>query len=119
MRVFSPGSSDKAAGTGTSPMASDLPRVLFFAFYYPPANTSGVQRAVRWSKYLPEFGYRPIVICASTEGVLEGNEDIIYVPNRETETAAGRQSRLAARVQRFAPYNDQLPWVPHAVAAAE
>jgi hypothetical protein len=95
-------------------------RVLFFAYYYFPWNTSGVQRAARWAKFLPRYGYRPTVICSSTEGVLEGRPDMVHVPNPETEKIAGAQARRVEFVQRkFLPYNDQLPWVPHAVAAAD
>jgi hypothetical protein len=100
-------------------MPDSLRRVLFFAFYYPPANTSGVQRAVRWAKYLPKYGYQPVVICSSEEGALPDRDDVYYVPNAATEAVAARQSRLAAMAQRIGPYNEQLPWTPHAVAAAE
>jgi len=40
-------------------------RVLLIAFQYPPlAGTSGVQRALRFSQYLPEFGWEAIVLTA-------------------------------------------------------
>ena len=43
-----------------------LPRVLLFAFHFPPDNASGAARPNRFFKYLPEFGYQPEVITAAS-----------------------------------------------------
>lgn len=37
-------------------------RVLFVSYYYPPAGGSGVQRALKFSRYLPEFDWEPVVL---------------------------------------------------------
>jgi glycosyltransferase involved in cell wall biosynthesis len=37
-------------------------RVLFFAYYFPPIGGGGVQRTVKFCRYLVEFGYQPIVV---------------------------------------------------------
>jgi glycosyltransferase involved in cell wall biosynthesis len=37
-------------------------RVLFVAYHFPPLGGGGVQRAVKFARYLPEFGYEPVVI---------------------------------------------------------
>jgi hypothetical protein len=40
-------------------------RALMVAFHYPPAfGSSGVQRALKFSQYLPEFGWLPLVLTA-------------------------------------------------------
>jgi glycosyltransferase involved in cell wall biosynthesis len=40
-------------------------RVLMVAFHYPPAfGSSGVQRALKFSQYLPESGWLPVVLTA-------------------------------------------------------
>ncbi|TVZ51714.1 glycosyltransferase family 4 protein [Dokdonia sp. Hel_I_53] len=36
-------------------------KVLIIAYYWPPAGGPGVQRWLKFVKYLPEFGYEPIV----------------------------------------------------------
>ena len=36
--------------------------VLFIVYYFPPMGASGVQRPVKFVKYLPEFGWKPIVL---------------------------------------------------------
>jgi Glycosyltransferase Family 4 len=95
--------------------------VLLFAFYYPPDNTSGVQRAVRIAKYLPHHGHRCYVVCSSHKGCEPATGSALHVPNEITRTVQtlAREHR-AARIQRAVlPYNEELPWVPHALAAAE
>ncbi|WP_405237838.1 glycosyltransferase [Lentisalinibacter orientalis] len=61
-----------------------MPRVLMVAYHFPPASgTSGVQRALRFASYLPDFGWEPIVLTA-TPGVYEHhNPDLLSeVPRR-------------------------------------
>ena len=44
--------------------ASPELRVLVIAYYFPPMGLSGVQRTMKFVKYLPECGWRPIVLTA-------------------------------------------------------
>jgi len=37
-------------------------KVLFLAFYYPPLGGIGVQRTIKFIKYLPGLGYQPFVV---------------------------------------------------------
>ena len=40
-------------------------RVLMIAFHYPPMRgSSGIQRTLKFSQYLPEFGWEPVVLTA-------------------------------------------------------
>lgn len=42
-------------------------RVLIISFYYPPdLSSSGVLRTLKFSKYLPEFGWQPVVLTVRT-----------------------------------------------------
>ncbi|HET7306577.1 MAG TPA: glycosyltransferase [Gammaproteobacteria bacterium] len=42
-------------------------RVLLIAYHYPPCQeSSGYLRALAFSRYLPEFGWAPLVLTAST-----------------------------------------------------
>lgn len=36
--------------------------VLIIAYYFPPMGLSGVQRTLKFVKYLPQFGWKPIVL---------------------------------------------------------
>lgn len=37
-------------------------KILFIAYHFPPAGGGGVQRSLKFVKYLPESGYLPIVL---------------------------------------------------------
>ncbi len=41
-----------------------MKNVLFIGYHFPPTGGSGVQRALKFAKYLPEFGFRPYILCA-------------------------------------------------------
>ncbi len=42
-------------------------RVLIIAYYFPPSGGSGVQRALKFVKYLPAFGWQPTVLTLDPE----------------------------------------------------
>lgn len=48
-------------------------RVLFIAFDYPPIGGVGVIRTLKFSKYLPHFGWSPVVLTVR-------NRDLFYNP---------------------------------------
>jgi glycosyltransferase involved in cell wall biosynthesis len=39
--------------------------VLMIAYYYPPAGGAGVQRTLKFTKYLPDFGWNPLVLTVA------------------------------------------------------
>lgn len=42
--------------------STSLKKVLIITYYWPPAGGPGVQRVLKFAKYLPEFGWQPIVL---------------------------------------------------------
>jgi hypothetical protein len=38
-----------------------MKKVLIITYYWPPAGGSGVQRWLKFSKYLPKYGWKPII----------------------------------------------------------
>jgi glycosyltransferase involved in cell wall biosynthesis len=42
-----------------------MKRILVLAYYFPPVGGAGVQRSVKFVRYLPSFGYTPMVITGS------------------------------------------------------
>lgn len=42
-------------------MKKELKPILIITYYWPPSGGAGVQRWLKFSKYLPEFGWRPII----------------------------------------------------------
>jgi glycosyltransferase involved in cell wall biosynthesis len=40
-----------------------MKRVLIISYYWPPAGGAGVQRWLKMTKYLPEFGWSPLILA--------------------------------------------------------
>ena len=65
-----------------------LKRLLIITYYWPPTGGSGVQRWVKFSKYLPEFGWQPVVYTPENPEQLARDESLLKdIP------ACGRSSR--------------------------
>jgi glycosyltransferase involved in cell wall biosynthesis len=45
-----------------------LRNVLVIAYYFPPMGLSGVQRTLKFVKYLPQFGWQPTVLTVTPTG---------------------------------------------------
>jgi hypothetical protein len=41
--------------------------VLILTYYWPPAGGPGVQRVLKFVKYLPQFGWYPVVLTVANE----------------------------------------------------
>ncbi len=54
-----------------------LKRLLIITYYWPPTGGSGVQRWVKFSKYLPEFGWQPIVYTPANPEQLARDESLL------------------------------------------
>jgi len=53
-----------------------MKKVLIITYYYPPDNNGGVERPYRFAKYLPEYGYDPIVITTDAYGKMQGEKNV-------------------------------------------
>jgi glycosyltransferase involved in cell wall biosynthesis len=42
-------------------------KVLIITYYWPPSGGAGVQRWLKFSKYLPEFGWDPVILTVDPE----------------------------------------------------
>ncbi len=42
-------------------------KVLIITYYWPPSGGAGVQRWLKFSKYLPEFGWMPVILTVDPE----------------------------------------------------
>ena len=62
-------------------------RVLVVAYYFPPMGLSGVQRTLKFVKYLPQFGWHPTVLTVEPRGYYAKDDSLL----RELE---GREVRV-------------------------
>lgn len=51
--------------------------VLVVAYYFPPMGLSGVQRTFKFVKYLPDFGWNPIVLTTSPSSYYAFDERLL------------------------------------------
>jgi hypothetical protein len=94
---------------GAAPAIRVHRTVLMIACAFPPENLSGAARPHRFARYLPEFGYHAEVIA---------NADVHRVPR--AEGGPGKWAvETANLVRRLLPYEERIPWIPHALAEAE
>ena len=42
-----------------------MKNVLIITYYWPPAGGPGVQRILKFVKYLPQFGWQPIILTVN------------------------------------------------------
>ncbi len=42
-----------------------MKKVLIISFFYPPTGVTGSLRILKFTKYLPDFGYKPFVLTTS------------------------------------------------------
>jgi glycosyltransferase involved in cell wall biosynthesis len=85
-------------------------RVLFVTYHFPPVGGAGVQRSVKFVRYLPEHGYEPVVLTgpgpttdrwtpadASLAAEVPASTDVIRVQG----PVPSRSSRVRARAERW------------------
>jgi glycosyltransferase involved in cell wall biosynthesis len=57
-------------------------KVLIIAYTFPPMGGSGVQRTVKFAKYLPEFGWQPVILTVSNPPLREADTSLLEeLPN--------------------------------------
>ncbi|TWT82755.1 hypothetical protein CA13_42180 [Planctomycetes bacterium CA13] len=101
-------------------MTNHEARVLFICYAYPPTGGAGVQRSVKFTKYLPHFGWQPTVLTAANPSVPVSDNDLLNDIDPETivlraktlEPSYSVKQNLATskRTRRFSPKR----WIRHA-----
>jgi glycosyltransferase involved in cell wall biosynthesis len=58
-------------------------RILMIAFHFPPLRgSSGIQRTLKFSQYLPQFGWEPLVLSAHPRAYANaGNDQLRDIPD--------------------------------------
>lgn len=75
--------------------------VLFIAYHFPPAGGPAVQRSAKFVKYLPEFGFRPVVLTCS--------ENAIEYPSRDQSLLDDLGQPAIVRCEGYERWVTRLP----------
>lgn len=62
-----------------------MKRALIITYYWPPTGGSGVQRWVKFAKYLPQMGWQPIIYTPQNPEQLARDESLLAEIPAETE----------------------------------
>lgn len=54
----------------------EMKKVLVITYYWPPSGGGGVQRWLKFTKYLPEFGWEPIILTPLNPSIREKDESL-------------------------------------------
>ena len=54
-----------------------MKKVLVVTYYWPPAGGPGVQRILKFVRYLPEYGWQPIVLTAKDGDYVARDESLV------------------------------------------
>lgn len=55
------------ASTPANAFKASLKKVLIITYYWPPSGGAGVQRWLKFSKYLPEYGWMPVILTVDPD----------------------------------------------------
>lgn len=55
-----------------------LLNVLVIAYYFPPLGLSGVQRTLKFVRYLPQFGWQPTVLTTTPTGYFAQDPSLLH-----------------------------------------
>jgi glycosyltransferase involved in cell wall biosynthesis len=102
-----------------------MKKILMIAFHYPPfQGGSGVHRSLKFSRYLPEHGWQPVVLSADPKAYSRvGKEQLAEIPeevmvHRAFALDAARHLSIRGRYLRVMAFPDQWVswWWPAVVA---
>ena len=62
-----------------------MKRVLIICYYWPPSAGSGVQRWLKFTKYLPQYGWQPVVYTPENPDFSIKDESLLIDIPKEAE----------------------------------
>jgi glycosyltransferase involved in cell wall biosynthesis len=103
-------------------------KILFIAYFFPPSGGGGVQRSLKFARYLPEFGIEPLILTgaaprsshwAPQDDTLQRQlPEVVQVHRTRPLSATERPYRVRTRVRNWlgltSPFG--LEWRRQAIA---
>lgn len=83
--------------------------VLVIAYYFPPMGLSGVQRTLKFVKYLPDFGWNPVVLTTDDTSYYAYDDTLLgEIEDKVTiYRASERKSKSNRKPRKFPNYLKQ------------
>ena len=72
-----------------------LKRVLIITYYWPPSGGSGVQRWLKFSKYLPEHGWQPVIYTPENPEMPSVDESLLKDIPEEADVWSALQKSVS------------------------
>jgi glycosyltransferase involved in cell wall biosynthesis len=79
-------------------------KILFIVYYFPPLSGAGVQRPLKFVKYLPYFGWSPVVLTTTDDSCYEYRDYSLLqeIPNKiSIERVADKLDLLAGSLAKL------------------
>lgn len=97
------------------------PKVLILSSAFPPENLPGAARPYRFYRYLPEYGYEPLVLTASAQDPEHVNGNVTHVADLTQASPRRSPRRLleAAICRTIRPGEAGSLWMLDAFRAAD
>jgi glycosyltransferase involved in cell wall biosynthesis len=107
-----------------------MKNVLFIAYYFPPIGGGGIHRSINFVKYLPGFGYFPIVLTCSIpaedrwaprDDTLEKNLNINSIVLRISTPPPLPDTKIMRRLKKIFFLQDNFSkwWIRYAIKLGE
>lgn len=104
-----------------------MKHALFIVFHYPPeSSSSGVLRTLKFSRYLPEYGWRVTVVTLRADAYEQRDEQLLTQIPADVTVVRTRYINTARHLSIFGRYPAALAipdrwigWAPFAIAAAD
>ena len=87
-----------------------MKKVLIVTYYWPPAGGAGVQRWLKFSKYLPQFGWEPVILTINPDSATFPSLD----PSLQNEIPEGLKVFKTKSTDWFRLYSKDKTKVPSA-----
>ena len=98
--------------------------LLYLSYLFPPRGGAGVQRSLKFAKYLPEFGWQPLIIANgghASDGVTQMKDSTLLrdLPPGTIVRYTLDETKIENKFRRwFNPTDSSAWWVKPAIAAA-
>lgn len=112
-------------------------KVLVISYYFPPMGLSGVQRTLKFVKYLPQYGWEPVVLTTNLSQFYAFDETLINELHEDIKIyrSDDNKENKKQKIKKFPSYlyqklgrsllqtiylpDSKKPWLKHALKKGE